>query len=126
MTDIHASPAPAPQGTPAPAVVSDENRTMALIVYGLFLITLFSGGLAGIAGVIVAYVKRGEAHGTIWESHFDNQISTFWATFALAILGVLTTVVFGLGLLILGAAFVWFLYRTIKGLVAAIEWKPYA
>ncbi len=125
MTDIQTSPAPAaPQG-PVTSVVSDENRTMALVVYGLFLVALFSGGLAGIAGLIVAYVKRGEARGTIWESHFDNQISTFWATFVLCIVGALTIVVFGLGLLILGAAFVWFLYRTVKGLVAAIEWKPY-
>lgn len=125
MTDIQTSPAPAAPQIPAPSVASDETRLMALIVYGLYLTALLSAGIAGIAGVIVAYVKKGETHGTIWESHFDNQISIFWAWFGLCVLGLLTFWVFGLGFLIIGAAFVWFLYRTIKGLVLAIESKPF-
>ncbi len=112
---------------PAPAApVADEARTLAIIVYGLYLAAVISCGLAGIAGVILAYVKRGESHGTIWESHYDNQINAFWVWFALMILGAFTFWMLGLGFVIMGIAFVWFLYRTIKGLVRAIDSKPYA
>lgn len=110
--------------SPAP-VVSSENRTMAIVVYGLYLAALpFSCGIAGIIGVIIAYVKRRDARGTIWESHFDNQISTFWAWFALSVVGVLTVWLL-IGFAVLVAAYVWFLYRTVKGLVHALEGRAY-
>ena len=123
MTDAQAQPAPQP---PAPVAQSDENRVMTLIVYGLFIAAVVCAGVSGIAGVIVAYIKRGEAHGTVWESHFDNQINTFWAWFGLCVLGVATFWIFGLGLVVIGIAFIWFLYRTIKGLILALDSKPFA
>ena len=122
MTDIQASQSPESTGSSA----ESENRTMVIVVYGLYLAALLSCGLAGIAGVIVAYLKRGDARGSIWSSHFDNQIETFWIWLVLAIAGGLTVWVLGLGLLVIGFAFVWFLYRTIKGLLRALESKPYA
>ena len=123
MTDAQAQPT-TPPPVPAP-VVTDENRVMALVVYGLYLAAVVSGGIAGVAGVIVAYIKRGEARGTIWESHFENQISAFWVWLALFVVGCATFWILGLGFVIMGIAFVWFLYRTIKGLIAALDWKPY-
>ena len=98
---------------------------MAIVVYGLYLAAVLSCGLAGIAGVIVAYLKRGEARGTIWESHFDNQVEAFWIWLVLVIAGGLTAWVLGLGLLVIGFAFIWFLYRAIKGLLRALENKAY-
>ena len=122
MTDVQAQPtAPAP--VPAP-LATDENRVMAIVVYGLYLAAVVSGGIAGVAGVIVAYIKRGEARGTIWESHFDNQISAFWVWLALFVVGCLTAI-FIFGFAIIGIAFLWFLYRSIKGLIFAIDSKPY-
>ena len=117
MTDAHVSPTPAAAGS--------DDRALVLVVYGLYLFALLSCGLAGIAGVIVAYVKRGEARGTLWESHFDNQINAFWGWFALVVAGVVMIPLLGLGLIVIGVAFVWFLYRTIKGLLQAVESKPY-
>ena len=52
----------APQGAP---VVREDLRTTAIIVYALYLGAAISCGIAGIAGVIVAYVKRDDARGTI-------------------------------------------------------------
>jgi uncharacterized membrane protein len=120
MTDTNATPS-----VPQPALHTEDLRTTAIVVYVLYLAAAISCGIAGIAGVIVAYVKRGEAMGTIWESHYDNQISAFWVWLVLAIAGGLTIWVLGLGLVVIGIAFVWFLYRTIKGLLRAIEFKPY-
>jgi uncharacterized membrane protein len=85
---------------------------------------VLSCGIAGIAGVIVAYIKRSEATG-IWKSHFDNQIETFWIWLVLMIAGGLTFWMLGLGFLVIAIGFVWFLYRTIKGLLRAVESKPF-
>ncbi len=121
MAEIQTQPTPR-----APAVISDENRLLALVVYGLYIAALASVGIAGIAGVIVAYIKKSEARGTIWESHFDNQIHAFWVWFVLVLLSIPGLLVFGLGIVLAGFAFIWFLYRAIKGLVLALENKPYA
>ena len=117
MTD--AAPQPA-----VPMTASDDTRTLAIIVYGLYLGALFCVGLSGIAGVILAYIKRDDAKGTIWHSHFENAIHTFWIWLGLSILGILT-IWFLVGLVVLVAAYIYFAYRTIKGLLRAIESKPY-
>ncbi len=115
-------PIPAPPVSTTPEAI--DTRTLAIIVYGLYLGALFCGGLSGIAGVILAYIKRDESRGTIWESHFENAIQAFWIWLGLFVLGILT-VWFLIGLFVIAAAFIYFLYRTIKGLIAAIDSKPY-
>ena len=126
-------------------------RVTVLIGYGLFLLGLVNG-VTAIAGVILAYIKRGEARGTIWAGHFRNLIVVFWvgAVLALAMLGVLlpgaVTLLWSLvhtdgnpppelvgtlfavlpllGLISL-VFLVWYLYRTIGGLVRAVDGQPY-
>jgi uncharacterized membrane protein len=114
MTDI----------APQPSAPTTEMRTFAIIIYGLYLGALFTGGSTGLVGVILAYVKRGEARGTIWESHVENAIHAFWIWLGLMVLGA-ATALFGVGFVIMAGAFVYFLYRTIKGLVRAVDDKPY-
>lgn len=120
MSDAQAS-----QNPVVPAATDDDTRALAIVVYALYLAALLSCGIAGIAGVIVAYIKKDTARGTLWESHFDNQISAFWVWFGLFVLGVATSWMLGLGILIIAFAFIWFLYRTIKGLLRALERQPY-
>jgi len=110
----------APAVPPPPA----DNRTLVLIAYGLFLAGCVTGGVAAIAGVILAYVKRGEVAGTVWASHYENLILVFWVGLAGSILGIITTFIL-IGFLVLLAVFVWYLYRTIVGLLKAVENKPY-
>ena len=55
----------------------------------LFLIACVNG-VTAIIGVIIAYVKRRDAVGTIWDSHFNNLILVFWVMVGAAILGFLT------------------------------------
>jgi uncharacterized membrane protein len=122
MSDTNSAPQ---SGVPVP-VATDELRVPAIAVYILYLAAVISAGIAGIVGVIVAYVKRDDAKGTIWESHYANQIEAFWVWLAIFVVGVLTVWVFFIGLVIIAIAFIWFLYRTIKGLLRAMENKPYA
>lgn len=109
---------------PVPAA-QDELRTVAIVIYILYLAAVISAGFAGIVGVIVAYVKRDDAKGTIWESHFSNQIEAFWVWLALFVAGCATVWFFFLGVIVIVVAFIWFLYRTIKGLLRALEAQPY-
>lgn len=102
-----------------------DTRTIAIVVYGLYLVGWPCLHMPTIAGLIVAYLKRDEARGTLWESHFNNQIETFWVTLALMVVGIpLCFVLVGIPIVI--GAVVWSLYRTIKGLLRAIDDKPYA
>jgi uncharacterized membrane protein len=128
-----------------------DLRAVLLIAYGLFVLAIFNGASA-IVGVVLAYVKRDAARGTIWESHFRNLIHVFWigliiAVIALAVLlqafgglaislfatngnpppmligwlVALVPVFYGGALLFL----IWFMYRTMRGLIRTIESKPY-
>jgi uncharacterized membrane protein len=109
---------------PSTAVPATDTRSLALIVYGLYIGAVVTCGIAGVVGVVLAYIKRDEARGTVWHSHFENAIHAFWAWFMMMVIGILTSW-FLVGFFIMGAAFLYFLYRTIKGLVAAIESRPY-
>jgi uncharacterized membrane protein len=137
-------PISAPAQFPPGTADQTSLRTLAILGYVLFLLACFNGFTA-IIGVLIAYVKRGDAAGTIWHSHFTNLILVFWVTVGGALLGVLSwpltfgalfarhffwlwpTAVFPLffGLLILPLLAVWYLYRIIRGLLRAGEDRPY-
>lgn len=102
----------------------DSTRTHAIISYILLAIGLFSGGFFTLIGVIWAYVKRGDARQTIYYSHFDNVIRTFWISLVLTIVSLLLWVV-GIGMLLFFALFIFNIYRITKGLIRAIDHKPY-
>jgi len=114
MTDANVSPRS-----------TESGRTLAIVAYILFLVGWPTLHLATIAAVILAYVQRDDARGTIWESHFSNVIHTFWISLLIGVIAVpLCFVVIGIP--IMGLLIVWFLYRTIKGLVRALDDRPYA
>ncbi len=50
-------------------------------------------------------------------------IRTFWISLGLTVLGALT-LLYGIGLVILIAGGVWYLYRVVAGLLKLIEQKP--
>ena len=112
--------------TQAQPVRSDETlRGTAILCYALYLLGWPTVHITTIVALVLAYVQRGEAHGTVWESHFRNLIETFWVAVVVAIVAIpLCFVVIGIPILF-GLA-VWVLYRTIKGLIRAVESKPYA
>ncbi|HTQ15337.1 MAG TPA: hypothetical protein VMH86_15810 [Rhizomicrobium sp.] len=103
----------------------ESFRGTAVIAYLLYLIGWPCLHLTTVIGLILAYVQRGESRGTIWESHFSNLIEVFWLGLLLGIVGAILIPVFGVGIPVLVIVFVWMLYRTIRGLVRAIDGRPY-
>ncbi|KAA0676953.1 hypothetical protein [Roseomonas genomospecies 6] len=99
-------------------------KTIAMVVYGLYALSCLVG-FTGIIGVIIAHIKKSDAAGTVLESHFSNQIRTFWIGFALAFVGVLTAI-FVIGYFIIIGAGIWVLYRTVKGFLRLNDNKAYS
>jgi len=97
---------------------------MAIVVHGLYAASCLTG-FSGIIGLVIAYVKRSEAAGTIYASHFTYAIRTFWIGLAMALLGILLSIV-GIGLLILPLVGVWFIVRVVRALLSAMDDKPIA
>jgi len=88
--------------------------------------------ITGIVGVIIAYVKRGDARGSWVASHFDWLIGTFWWSLlwdlVALVVGVLLFWVLGLGILlailILAATSIWVIYRVVRGYLAFKDSQP--
>jgi len=97
-------------------------RQLTLIIYILYAVSWFVA-VTALIGIIVNYIKREDAVGTLYESHFTWQIRTFWWSLLWAVLGVATIVV-GIGIVILIAAAVWSLYRLVKGLLYWNDRRP--
>lgn len=99
----------------------DANAVVfAHVSYALLALGLFTGWIAAIAAVIVSYVKVDDVKGTWLESHFRWQIRTFWWGLLWTVIGWLLIVPFVIGLLgpswiVWGVAWLWALYRVIKG-----------
>jgi uncharacterized membrane protein len=89
-------------------------RQITLVVYILQALSVFVG-ITAIVGLIVNYVKREDAAGTLYESHFDWQIRTFWWGLAWSVLGFILIFAFGLGLIVWFVAGIWAIYRVVKG-----------
>ena len=131
--------------TQAPAAVPPASLiTATLIVYILFgaaaVIAIVShgfppisplGGIVGIVGIIMAYVKRGEATGTWLASHYRWLIRTFWFSLLWGLIGlcaflILAIVLIGfiIGPVIWIATALWVIYRIIRGYLLFNESKP--
>lgn len=107
---------------PSPADTLTSNKTITTIIYALYAASIFFGVTALVA-IIMNYVKRDDVHGTFLESHFRWQIRTFWFALLWAVIGAITWIII-IGWFILGANFIWYLYRIIKGWLRLTEDKP--
>ncbi len=95
-------------------------RKLAHLIYGLFALGLVSAGFFGvatIAAIVLAYLKRSEAAGTVYAVHLDWVIKTFWWGLLWFALSALATLIF-IGWLTGLIALVWVVYRIAKGWLA--------
>lgn len=116
------------------ASVPTTAAIVAYLLFGLAAIMQIGGSgiavpaplltLVGIIGVIVAYIKRGDARGTWLESHMTWLIRTFWWSTLWALIGWAVLLVFAiiliglaLGPLIWAVVAIWVAYRVIKGVM---------
>ena len=107
-----------------PAAAGPDLKTYAWIVHGLYVAALATG-FTGVAGVIVAYLKRREAVGSIYQSHFEYAIRTFWIGLALSAVGLVLCFVL-VGILVLALVGIWWLVRVIRPIMALLDNRPIA
>jgi len=98
-------------------------RLLTHLAYGLFALGVVTAGFLGVAvlaAVVLVYVKRPDAAGTVYALHLDWLLSTFWwGLLYLAISGIATLIFIGwIGVL---AATLWIVYRLVKGWLALCE-----
>lgn len=134
-------PAPAPataHSAAGGAAPPASCITLAHLVYGLFLFGCLTTitwwfpvasliTLAWIGGLVLAYVKRGEAEGTWLETHYRWQIRTFWFGLLWTVIGWVLVwsfigIVIGIPLLLVVTG--WLIYRILRGWFLLNEGKP--
>jgi len=98
-------------------------KTITQVVYGLQALS-FAFGVTALIGLVINYIKREDVAGTLYQSHFDWQIRTFWWGLVWSVLGFVLMLAFGLGLIVLFVAWVWAIYRVVKGWLKLTEGKP--
>lgn len=98
-------------------------RQLTLIIYILYALSWLFGGIPAIVAIVINYLKREDAAGTLYESHFQWQIRTFWWSLGWAVLGIVTAL-FVVGFVILAVAGIWSIYRMVKGLLYWNDHKP--
>ena len=99
-----------------------ESPTLAHVVYGLYVLSLFTG-VAGIVGVVIAYLKRRDVQDTWLASHYQWQIRTFWIGLLFAIIAGLL-LKFVVGWVLFGVLYLWYLWRIVKGWVRLGSSRP--
>ncbi|AJK44877.1 hypothetical protein BGL_1c03340 [Burkholderia plantarii] len=108
----------------APAGSRDGSlRTLTHVLYALYAVHWLTGGITGLIAIIINYVKRPDVVGTRYQQHFEWQIRTFWRALILYLIGVMLSFVV-VGFFVLGATWVWTLYRIIKGWLFLNDDKP--
>jgi uncharacterized membrane protein len=128
---------------------SNAERFWVLACYGLFLLGICNGGFTTLIGAALVHIRRGEAPGAVWDSHYRNMSRVFWVGVVLGLLmlglmfsGVLAALSFLFWpgwiftLPLLGASVPlailvwlmfagWYLYRVLRGFVRALDDKPW-
>lgn len=117
------------------SIDKDPNRTLTFILYILYIVAIFTGGLLAVIALVINYIKRSSVRGTIFESHFTWQIRTFWwyliwniiafvPFFFLFFTGenpdLFAGVAFGATtfcLIVISLAWIWIVYRAIRGIM---------
>jgi uncharacterized membrane protein len=116
---------------------SDTNNSRLRII--IVIVDLLSMVGGGIIAIIIAYLKRADARGTIWESHFTYAIRTLWGAFGV-IVGFIIMMFFtfrhaahgampnlGTHALMVAAVLLvslWALIRSLNSLLRAIDNRP--
>jgi uncharacterized membrane protein len=99
----------------------EGDRTLLLVAYVLHLVGAIAG-LTSIVGLIINYVKRGSG-----DEHFDSHhrwmIRSFWWAILWIVIGCITIFIL-IGWVILFVAWVWYLYRHVRGLIAFLNGEP--
>lgn len=99
--------------------LSISNQQFFYFAYGLLCATIWFGSeLFAVAGAIGVYYFRQHFVDTVYQDHTAYLIRTVIGFLLLSILTLVTALV-GLGGIVYMASIIWFIFRTIYGLVKA-------
>lgn len=98
-----------------------EAKKLTTIVYALYGIAIIFG-VTCLVAIVINYIKKDDVQGTIYESHFRWQMRTFWFSCLWAFIGMLTAL-FAVGFAVLGVAYIWYIYRVVKGFLRLNDGK---
>ncbi len=104
------------------ATTDKANKDLTTLIYALYAIGIVVG-ITVIVAIIINYVKKSDVAGTLYESHFRWQIRTFWFGLLWSVIGIATSF-FLIGIPILIAAGIWYIYRIVKGWLDLNSGKP--
>ncbi len=96
-------------------------KTVTMVVYGLYALSLLIG-ISCIVAIVINYIKKEDVAGTWLESHFRWQIRTFWFSVLWGVLGAITVFIL-IGWVIWSVAAIWYIYRIVKGWLRLSEGK---
>jgi len=92
-----------------------------------FILSAFLLGWPSLVAVVLNYIKRSDAAGTLFESHFRWQIRTFWFAVPGALAGLvlwITLLLIPVALLIWVVTGLWIVYRVARGWIALLRGQP--
>jgi uncharacterized membrane protein len=118
MAETQTTPPAAPPPEPRS---EDSDRTLAMVVYGLYIIAIFTGMAASIVGLILALVRK-EGASPLYDNHYTYQIFTVVWGLVFFVVGLLTFW-FLVGFLVWFIGWLWFIARAIIGLIRLMDGK---
>lgn len=121
VIDVAAKPAEPATGGKTPREM-ESLRHLTMVGY-LLNAAGFLFGITWFIAIVLNYIKRDDADGTLYASHFTWQIRTFWWGVLWACLGTLTLLL-GVGFALLVVAYLWVIYRVVKGFIYWSDEKP--
>ena len=115
---------------------ASEGKPAALIVWGLYILSIPSANVLVLVGLVVAYAARSSAAG-VARQHIDAQIALFWSVFwwtialwvLIAISAVASIVLVGIPFLLLFLVLwfllsVWFTVKSVLGVMNLLQDRP--
>lgn len=120
----------------------NNSKSLTLILYILYIVAIFSGGIFAIVALVINYVKLDSVRGTVFESHFRWQIRTFWWYLVWTLLAFVPFLFLFLTMdnanafagvavsatifcvAVLFVSWVWIVYRAIRGIIALNDNQP--
>jgi uncharacterized membrane protein len=99
----------------------ESERTVVLVAYMLHLVGSIAG-VTSVIGLVLNYVRR-DRYGSLFDSHHRWMIRSFWWAILWVVIGAITTFIL-IGWVILGLAWLWYVYRHVRGLIALANGQP--
>jgi len=93
----------------------ESDRTLAVVAYALHLFGAIAG-IPSIVALIINYVKR-DGYDELFDSHHAWMIRSFWWALVWFVIGIITSFIL-IGFAICFLAWVWYVYRHVRGLIA--------